>query len=113
MLDTIDITVTTGTSVQTAVNNGTTNDSQDLAITGTIYTSDSVTGNVMLDITNNQADDYGCLDISVTRAGTGAQSYNGSSGSNLVMHKVFRLSPSSTVANGDVSITFYFTETGA
>ncbi len=111
MFDTLTIDVTTGTEVQTVVNNGSTNDSQDLATSGTIYTSDSATEKLILDITNNQADDYGCLDISVSRAGTGAQSYNGSIAPDFVMDKTFDISPTNTIASGDVSITFYFTET--
>jgi len=96
--------------VQTAVNSGTTNDSQALASAGTIYTNDSATGNVMADITNNQADDYGCVDVSVSRAGTGAQSYNGSTAPNLVMDKTFSISLVNTMTPGDTSISFYFTE---
>ncbi|RLA10766.1 MAG: hypothetical protein DRQ60_10795, partial [Gammaproteobacteria bacterium] len=109
-LDTVSIDVAIESGIQTAVNDGLTNDSQDLATSGTIYTSDSSTGDVMLDVTNNQADDYGCLDISVSRSGTGAQSYNGSSFPNLVMDKTFDISPVNTVYAGDVSVTFYFTE---
>jgi len=109
-IDNISITAVLNTSVQTTVNDGTTNDSQDLATSGTIYTSDIATGNVMLDITNNQADNYGCVDISVSRSGTGAQSYNGSVAPNLAMDKVFTMSQSNTVPAGDVSVTFYFTE---
>jgi len=110
MLDDISVTTDVSTGVQTAVNDGVTNDSQDLATSGTIYTSDSSTGDVMLDITNNQSDDYGCLDISVSRAGTGAQSYNGSVSPDLVMDKVFTVTPANTIGSGDTSVLFYFTE---
>ncbi len=98
-------------NVQTAVNTGVTNDTQSLASAGTIYTSDSATGNVMLDITNNQADDYGCVDISVSRAGTGAQSYMGSVAPNLAMDKTFEISSTLTSAGtGSTTMLFYFTE---
>ena len=110
MLDDFTVTSNITTNVQTSVNTSTTNDSQDLAISGTIYTSDSSTGNVMMDITNNLPDDYGCIDISVSREGTGAQSYNGSVTPNLVMNKTFDISAANEVFGGDVSVVFYFTE---
>ncbi len=111
MLDDVTVTTNVSTTIQTAVNTGSTNDEQSLATSGTIYTSDSTTGDVMLDITNNNPDDYGCLEVSVSRAGTGAQSYNGSANPDLVMDKTFEiLSENTTGGNGDTNITFYFTE---
>jgi hypothetical protein len=101
---------TSETNVQTAVNDGTTNDQQDLPGAGTIYTSDSSSGDVMLNIANNNSHDYGCTDISVSRAGTGAQSYNGSTSPNLVMDKRFDIDPTNPAGSGNVTITFYFTE---
>ncbi|MDP2686671.1 MAG: S8 family serine peptidase [Aequorivita sp.] len=108
-LDTVSIDATIETPVQTAVNTGTTNDLIDLAGAGTIYTSDSVTGNVMLDITNNNSFDYGCTDTSVSRAGTGAQQYNGSTFPNLVMDKNFRIGVGNSTSSGNTSVKFYFT----
>ena len=65
----------------------------------------------MLDITNNnQADDYGCIEVSVSRSGTAAQPYNGSSNPFLVMDKTFEISSSNTIESGSTSINFYFTE---
>ncbi len=97
------------TLVQTAVNTGTTNDLIVLAGAGTIYTSDTATAKVMLDITNNNSFDYGCTDTSVSRAGTGAQSYNGSTAPNLVMDKNFRIGVGNSTNSGDTTIKFYFT----
>ncbi len=107
--DNVTITATVATSVQTAVNTGTTNDQIDLAGAGTIYTSDASTGNVMLDITNNNSFDYGCTDTSVSRAGTGAQSYNGSTLPNLVMDKNFRIGVGNSTNSGSTTLKFYFT----
>ncbi|MDC0007024.1 S8 family serine peptidase, partial [Winogradskyella sp.] len=99
-------------SAQTAVNEGLSSHTQILSTSGTIYTSDTITGNFMLDITNNnQADDYGCIDVSVTRSGTGAQSYNGSSNPDFVMDKTFAILTDNTIGGaGSTSMTFYFTE---
>jgi Zn-dependent metalloprotease len=99
------------TKIQTTVNLNTTNDSQPLERAGTIYTSDAATGNLMSNITNNQSDDYGCLAISVSRAGNGVQSYHGSLAPNLVMDKTFEVSSTLTTGGlGDTKFTFYFTE---
>jgi hypothetical protein len=108
-VDNISISAMENTLVQTSVNTGTTNDLIDLGEAGTIYTSDSITGNVMLDITNNNSFDYGCTDTSVSRAGTGAQPYNGSTSPNLVMDKNFRIGVDNSTSSGDTSVTFYFT----
>ncbi len=108
--DALDITVTIESPVQTAVNTGTTNDQIDLPGTGTMYTSDSASGDVMLDITNSNTHDFGCVNVSVSRAGTGAQSNNGSSSPNLVMDKTFDITPTFVTGSGSTGITFYFTE---
>ena len=110
-VDNISITAVTPTLVQTAVNKEITSNTQILSTSGAIYTSDSLTGDVMLDITNNnQADDYGCIEVSVSRSGTAAQPYNGSSNPFLVMDKTFEISSSNTIESGSTSINFYFTE---
>lgn len=108
-LDTVSIDATVETQVQTAVNTGTTNDQIGLADAGTIYTSDSATGNVMLDITNNNSFDYGCTDTSVSRAGNGAQSHNGSTLPNFVMDKNFRIGVGNSTNSGNTTVKFYFT----
>jgi hypothetical protein len=110
LLDNVDINVTIPAFVQTAVNVGTTNDELNLFGTGTAYTSDTVTGNLISDITNNNTFNYGCVSSSVFRAGFSAQSYNGSTSPNLAMDKVFNIVPSNTSSSGDTSIKFYFTE---
>jgi len=108
MFDDISVTADVATGIQTVVNDGTTNDMLNLPGSGTVYTSDSSSGNLMLDITNNDTFDYGCTTSSVYRSGTGAQSYNGSISPNLAMDKVFNITPSATTTSGDTSIQFYF-----
>lgn len=111
LFDNITVTVTVPTPVQTAVNNGTTNDTVDVpGGPGTMYNADSSSGDIMAAVTNNNNDDYQCVDVSVSRAGTGAQAYNGSSSPDFVMDKTFLLSPGSPQAAGSTEVTFYFTE---
>jgi len=110
LFDALEIITTIESPVQTTVNNGTTNDLVDLHGLGTLYATDSASGDIMLSPTNNDNYDYNCVDFSVSRAGTGAQAYNGSTGANLVLDKTFNISPTNTTTSGDTSITFYFTE---
>ncbi len=109
-VDNISVTATSNTNVQTAVNSGAP-DEISIPSSGTVYASDPTSENVMADIVNNNNDDYGCTEISVSRAGNGAQSYNGSVLPDLAMDKTFTINPETTIASGDVEITFYFSET--
>ncbi|MGV6828623.1 MAG: T9SS type A sorting domain-containing protein [Flavobacteriales bacterium] len=108
-VDNITVTAMGSSDVQTAVNTAS-SDLIDLNGPGTIYTADAISNNVMLDITNNNAYDYGCLDVSVSRAGTGAQAYGGSVAPDLAMDKTFSVTPTNATSSGDVSVLFYFTE---
>lgn len=96
-------------AVQTAVNSTVSNDFSILPSAGTIYPSDSGSNDVMLGITNNDGFDYGCVDSSVSRSGTNAQSYNGSAGTNLVMDKTFTITPTNTTNSGNNTVEFYVT----
>ncbi len=64
----------------------------------------------MLNIANSNSFDYGCVDVSVSRAGTSAQSYNGSTSPDFVTDKTFDIVPGNTTGSGNTTITFYFTE---
>ncbi|QIE60448.1 T9SS type A sorting domain-containing protein [Rasiella rasia] len=97
------------TNVQTAVNTGTA-DQLNIDGVGTAYAYDLSTDDVMASVVNNQADDYGCSTMAVSRAGTSAQGYNGSTGADRVTDKTFTVTTSNTIGSGDTSITFYFTE---
>ncbi|WP_299889105.1 reprolysin-like metallopeptidase [uncultured Lacinutrix sp.] len=107
LLDNVNVTATIPTFIQTVVNSGSTNDQLNLSGSGTVYTRDD-SGNIMLDITNNDTFDYGCLDVSVSRAGTSTQSYNGSVAPNFVMDKTFTISSTNTTTTGNVDVSFYF-----
>ncbi|MEM7187004.1 MAG: choice-of-anchor J domain-containing protein [Bacteroidota bacterium] len=109
MLDDVSVTADVTVDVQTAVNSAT-RDQIQISGPGTVYTRDDASGDVMLDITNNTSFDYDCVDIFVSRAGTGAQGYNGSTGANRVTDKTFDIAPVAMTNTGNVDITFYFTE---
>ncbi|MCB0456818.1 MAG: M4 family metallopeptidase [Flavobacteriaceae bacterium] len=108
-VDNITVTAVTNTGIQTAVNSGTP-DQMDISGMGSVYASDTTSGDVMADITNNNSFDYGCTDVAVNRAGTTAQPYNGSVSPNLVMDKTFTIAPTNTTGTGNTSLTFYFEE---
>ncbi len=97
------------TNVQTAVN---TSDPDEFLFNdaGTAYSVDNTSGNVMAQVVNNNTFDYGCLSVEVSRAGIGAQSYNGSSLPNFVTNKTFTLTPANTTGSGNTTISFYFEE---
>ncbi len=109
MLDDVSVTATVSTNVQTAENSAT-QDQMEINGTGTRYAQDSSSGDVMASIINNNSFDYGCVDTYVSRAGTSAQSYNGSLSPNLVTDKTFTISPANTTVSGNTNVTFYFTE---
>ncbi len=110
LLDNVTIVIeeTISSTVQTSINTGANSYETNLSGTGTIYTSNSSTGDVMLNITNNDTFDYGCTNIAVSREGTGAQAYGTSVAPNLVMDKTFTITPTNTATSGDTNITFYF-----
>lgn len=110
IVDNFLVTIPGPAAVQTAVNTGTTNDQLSLPGTGTVFSSDASTNDIMIGITNNNTFDYGCIDASVNRAGTSAQSYNTSITPNLVMDKTFLVTPTNTTTSGNNTVTFYFTE---
>ncbi|MCH2489510.1 MAG: S8 family serine peptidase [Flavobacteriales bacterium] len=109
LFDTLTIDLTVDTSVQTATNSAT-SDETNLPTSGSMFMTDSSSGALMAEIDNNSTHDYGCVEVYVSRAGTGAQAYNGSTSPNLVMDKVFTVNRDNLATTGDVTITFYFTE---
>ena len=108
MLDDISVTTFIQNSVQTTVNTGT-SAQMDLNGSGSAYAYDSTSANIMAEVQNNDSFDYGCADISVMRAGTGAQMYENPDSGEFVMDKAFTIGTDSGNTAGDVMATFYFT----
>jgi hypothetical protein len=109
MLDDIAVTADVSVGVQTAENAATAEQIK-ISGAGTSYAFDLNVDNSMASITNNLPDDYGCATVAVSRSGNGVQGYNGSTGVSRVMDKRFTITESNIINNGDVDITFYFTE---
>jgi hypothetical protein len=109
LLDNILLEATIAKFIQTAVNENISAYEVNLPGSGTIYTSDISSTDLMLDISNNNANDYGCVNVSVNRAGNSTQTYNGSTGNNLVLNKTFNITTTNTPASGDLSVDFYIT----
>jgi len=108
----IDNLVVTGlgnATVQSAVNisNST---ALSFPTSGILNAYDNITGNVISTVNNTDNSNYGCLDISVSRAGNSAQSFNGSTAPALVTDKTFTFAPSQINNTGANTISFYFTE---
>lgn len=97
-------------AIQTTVNTTTAN-TVDISSIGNVYTYDATSGNLMLNYNNINAFDYGCVDTSVEREGSNAQSYNGSTISSFVTDKAYKVIPTNIANNIDTEVTFYFTET--
>lgn len=108
LFDTLSVDATTGTSIQT-VENSATLDQLSLSTSGTVTSSDAVSSDLMLDITNNGIEDFGCLDVFVSRAGNSAQSYNGNTTPNFFADKTFTITPTNVLTSTDAVIEFYFT----
>ncbi|MAY23373.1 MAG: hypothetical protein CMC74_11385 [Flavobacteriaceae bacterium] len=108
-VDNILVTASGNTGVQTAVNTGTP-DQLNVNQMGTAYAQDPGTNDVMTAIVDNDGFDYGCVDVAVSRSGTGAQAYNGSVLPDLVADKTFTFTPSNTTSSGDNTLIFFFEE---
>lgn len=109
MLDDVEVISDVTISVQTAVDMVTAGQTN-LSGSGLSNFRDSSNGNIIGGIQVNDASNYGCTDMYVSSAGTGATQYGGST--NLLdyrMDKQFSVEPSNIVA-GNSTITFYFTE---
>jgi hypothetical protein len=109
LLDSVLLTATVNTNVQTTVNT-VTSGNNNLKGTGTAPFYDTVTKNIMTGITVNSATDFGCTSVAVSRAGTSALQYGSVTGAiNFAMSKQFTITPANVVT-GNSTITFYFTE---
>ena len=109
MWDTISVSSSAATEVQTAVNTGTP-DSDYLAAAGSVYAFNAADGNVMADITNTNGVNYGCVSTSVSRASGTAQIYQVAGAVNFVTDKTFTITPAAPQSSGTATLKFYFTE---
>jgi len=71
------------------------------------YTS---SGEILARVLNLSSFDYGCTQVIIDRAGTGASQFWNSNTSDYLMNKTFRILPSANNTTGKYEVTFYFTK---
>lgn len=74
---------------------------------------DRVTGDVLATIQNLSGHNYGCVEVAVDRAGTGAQFVNNDpalSNQNKLFDRTYKVTPQYNNAIGNYKITFYLTQ---
>ncbi|BCY27643.1 M43 family zinc metalloprotease [Flavobacterium okayamense] len=108
-VDEVEVSADVTVSVQTATDVATAGQNN-LNGSGSTYFRDSSSGNIIGRVQVNDASNYGCSDMYVSSAGTGATQYGPSTNPlDFRMDKQFTIVPSNIVA-GSSTITFYFTE---
>lgn len=110
MLDDVSVKTNIALEAQTAVN---TPDQNALASSGTIFANNDVTNNLVVDITNSNNQNYGCVDAYVSRAfevANPAVQEQASGVENYVLAKKFTITPSVINSSGNAELVFYFNE---
>ena len=110
IIDNFKISTAGPIGVETIVS-GTNRDTFPLEITGIASAYDSASNDIILTIESVSNFDYGCVTSSITRSGNGTQSYNGSTGNNLVSDKSFNIKVVNQATSENTTVDFYFTET--
>jgi trimeric autotransporter adhesin len=96
---------TTGTIVASVLNSTKTNY---LGTNNDLYYFNA-SGEIMAKVKNLSTHDYGCTEVVIDRAGTGATAFWNSTAANYLMNKTFRVIPATNNATGRYEVTFYFT----
>jgi hypothetical protein len=102
-IDNVAVTGTYAKSTQTALS--TNADVQYLGPNATVYFYDNTSGNVMAQIKNLSAHDYGCTAVQVDRAGVDDQAWVGSY---RITKKTFKVTPTNNNTSGNYDITLYY-----
>ncbi|MCT8340744.1 M43 family zinc metalloprotease [Flavobacteriaceae bacterium TK19130] len=108
-LDNVEVTYTASVTVQTTDNSADPY-AVDIFEAGTVHPEDPNSGDDMATLVNATSFDYGCTAVAVTREGSSAQGYNGSTGNNRVTDKRYSITTTNTTATGNTDISFFFTE---
>lgn len=109
MLDDVEVVSDVVVNVQTSTDMATAGQNN-LNGSGLSNFRDSSSSNIIGGIQVNDASNYGCTDMYVSTAGTGAVQYGASTNTiDFRMDKQFTVTPTNVVA-GSSTITFYFTE---
>jgi hypothetical protein len=110
VVDNFEISAPGPSDIQTAVNAGTTGDQLNLIASGEAYALDTATNNAILNVEVLDGFSYDCTSAAVSRAGTGAEPYNGSIAPALVTNKSYNIVPSTDSPTGATEMSFYFSE---
>ncbi len=95
------------TAVQTALNSS---KQEYLGPNADIYFYDQTNNKLMARIQNQSAFDYGCTQVTIDRAGTGASQFWNTNTANYVMNKTFHVVPTTNNASGNYIISLYYTQ---
>lgn len=98
-----------GPAIQTATNVGA-GDNVYLGPNATVHVYDPNSNRVMVTLENTSSFDYGCVDIEVDRAGTGALQFNTATPADYVTSKTYRVVPTNNNPSGTFNITLYYEE---
>lgn len=71
-----------------------------------VYTSSN---EILARVRNLSSHNYGCLDVMIDRAGTGASTFWNNNAANRIMDKTFRIVPAANNVSGSYEITLYYT----
>jgi hypothetical protein len=67
-------------------------------------------GEVLARVINLNTNTYGCTQVMIDRAGTGATAFWNTNAANALMNKTYRIIPTTNSATGKYEVTFYFTK---
>jgi len=97
----------TPTTVQTVLNSS---QSQALGPNADVYFYDQTNNQLMARIQNLTGFDYGCTQVVIDRAGTGASQFWNSTTANYLLDKTFHVLPTTNNPSGSYNITLYYTQ---
>lgn len=67
-------------------------------------------GEILARVRNLSSHNYGCIDVIIDRAGTGATAFWNNNAANRIMDKTFRIIPTTNNASGSYEITLYYAQ---
>ncbi|HEY0679270.1 MAG TPA: T9SS type A sorting domain-containing protein [Chitinophagaceae bacterium] len=97
---------TTGTVIASALNSS---QSSYLHSGNDLYYYNTA-GELMARVKNLSNHNYGCTDVSIDRAGSGAAQFWNTTPANYMMEKTYRINPATNNSNGRYEVTLYFTK---
>lgn len=106
-VDDINVTALVPTPVETDLNSANT---EYLGPNSTVYWYDQTSGEVMLMVNNTTGHDYGCTQVQVDRAGTGATQYMDASMNYACTDKTFLVTPATNNTSGAYDLRLYFSQ---